>query len=70
MNIDNPFDKKLEAQRGIPESIRSAAITVTDTLDICWASARAVFEEKATPDHALVICQMLLSEVARNAGKE
>ena len=70
MNIDNPFDKKLEAQRGMPEAIRAAAISVTDTLDVCWAAARAVFEDKATPDHALAICQMLFAEVARNAGKE
>lgn len=69
MRIDNPFDKKLEIQTGIPEEIRAGLITVTDTLDICWASAQSVFEGKAKPEHALTICQLVLAEVERNRNR-
>lgn len=68
MKIDNPFDKTMEVnRRRIPASTHGALIDVTDTLDFCWAAARAVFEEAATPEHALKICEMVLAErTARN----
>ena len=60
MNIDNPFDKKLEAQKPvIPEKVAQAAIFVTDTMDLCWASAQAIFEDKASPDHAIAIYRLV-----------
>lgn len=56
MKTDNPFDKKLEAQkRVIPSDLQESLVYVTDTLDVCWAAARAVFEKDARPEHALAI---------------
>ncbi len=54
MKTDNPFDKKIEIwENRIPDSMLNAAVYVTDTLDLAWASAQAVFEEQAKPEHAL-----------------
>lgn len=67
MKIDNPFDKTMEINRRSMDSItRDALINVTDTLDFCWAAAKAVFEETATPEHALQICEMVMANIARN----
>lgn len=55
MRGNNPFDRALEARAGIPEDVRESAVWVTDTLDLCWDSARAVFEERAEPSLALAI---------------
>ena len=64
MRIDNPFDKKLEAQaRTMPDSVRDASIHVTDTLDIAWAAVQAVFERRATPEHALTLLPLLLTRI-------
>ena len=65
MQIDNPFDKALEArfrQHSIPlvadvttkssEDLKSAAIFTVDTLDLCWAGVQAVYGNKAKPEHA------------------
>jgi hypothetical protein len=61
MKTDNPFDAKLEAQRKMPASTRDAAIDLADTLDLCWAAARAVFEKEARPEHALTLLPMLMA---------
>ena len=56
MKTGNPFDEKLKAQQNsIPEEILGSSVWVTDTLDLCWASAKAVFEDKATPEIAIAI---------------
>jgi len=56
MKPDNPFEKSLEEwKHRIPANVRDVAIYVTDTLDLCWAAAQAVFEDKATPEIALAI---------------
>lgn len=60
MKMKNPFDTKLEAQKRIPTSIRDSAIELTDTLDLCWAAARAVFEKDAVPEHALALLPMVI----------
>ena len=60
MKEDNPFDRKIELQKGRPEFDRQAAIELTDTLDLCWAAAQAVFEKKATPEHALALLPMFI----------
>lgn len=60
MKTDNPFDRRLEAQKQIPESIRTAAIHLTDTLDIAWAVVQAVFEKHAKPEHALALLPMFI----------
>ena len=61
MKLDNPFDRRLEAQKRIPSSVRDAAIDVTDTLDVAWAAAQAVFETKAKPEHALALLSIMLA---------
>lgn len=68
MKDDNPFDKTMKINRqSISPITHDTLIEVTDTLDFCWAAARAVFEEAATPEHALKICEMVLAEsTARN----
>lgn len=50
----NPFDTTLKLAR-YPREVHDAAVFVTDTLDLCWAAAQAVFEDKATPEAALAI---------------
>ena len=69
MQADNPFDRKLELYKRIPEGMRDALIDVTDTLDICLAAAQTVFEDQATPEHALKICAMVMEERARNVRR-
>lgn len=61
MKLDNPFDRKLEVQKRMPEEIRSAAVALTDTLDLCWAAAQAVFDKRATPEHALALLPMFMA---------
>ena len=64
MRIDNPFDKKLGAYKDtISEEVRDAAIFVTDTLDLCWASAQAVYEDKASPELALEIYDRVMERI-------
>jgi hypothetical protein len=72
MKAENPLDKKLEvwADR-TPEDVREAAIFVTDTLDLCWASAQTVFEHKATPELTLAIYDRIrarMAEAPREGG--
>lgn len=63
MKVKNPFDLKIEVQKQMPASIRDAAIELTDTLDLCWAAAQAVFEGKAKPEHALELLPMFMERV-------
>jgi hypothetical protein len=60
MKSKNPFDTKIEVQRNMPPFIRAAAIELTDTLDLCWAAAQAVFEVGAKPEHALALLPMFM----------
>ncbi len=60
----NPFDRALEV-RNVREPYLSAAVDVTDTLDLAWCSARAVFEENATPEHAIQIAELMLRAAGR-----
>ncbi len=78
MNINNPFDKKIEIM-GRTASLNSvanqsnivdAAIFVTDTIDLSQASAEALFEERATPDLALAIFDRVVARMASNKDEE
>lgn len=60
MKENNPFDRKIELQKGRPSFDRDAAIELTATLDLCWAAAQAVFDKKATPEHALALLPMFM----------
>jgi hypothetical protein len=64
MEKENPFDRKLSMQRRLPDSVRDAATETTDTLDLCWASAQAVFGSKAKPEHALVLLPLFIEQAA------
>jgi len=53
---DCPFDKKLDVWGNrVPEDVRDAATYTNDTLELCWASARQIFGDKANPEHAIQI---------------
>lgn len=65
MKSDNPFDNKLKINQHIPSSFRDALVEVADTLDFCDAIAKSVFEDRATPDHAIAICALVMNERAR-----
>lgn len=60
MDIDNPFDRKLDAAKRMPPGFREAFTDTTDTLDFCWAAARSVFGAKARPEHALALLPVFL----------
>lgn len=62
MKEKNPFDKALDIRKGIPDSMRNAAIYVTETLDLSWAAAQAIFEDQAKPEHALKLLEIFLAE--------
>lgn len=64
MNVDNPFDRALDARR-IPEPFRSAAVDVADTVDLAKLAAQAVFGDKATPEHAIALATLMLEEAGR-----
>jgi hypothetical protein len=62
MKADNPFDKKLEFYKNYaPRSLVSSAVYITDTLDLAWASAQAVFDDQAKPEHAIKILELFLA---------
>ncbi len=64
MKAKNPFDRKLEVYRAnIPDDVRDAAIFVTDTMDLCWASAQSVFDKKATPEIAIAIYDRVVKKL-------
>lgn len=63
MEKDNPFDKALQARdHKIKDSLAEAAIETTDTLDLCWDAARAVFGTKAKPEHALALLPVFMQQ--------
>jgi hypothetical protein len=64
MKHPNPFDTKLEIHANlIPPDIRDAAIYVTDTLDLAWAAAQAVFDDQAQPEHAIALLKLWLDRI-------
>ena len=60
MKTQNLFDTRIQA-KNMPEHFRDAVIELTDTLDVCWAAAQAVFESKATPEHALALLPLFMT---------
>ena len=71
MKSKNPFDEKINLMNKRPDQVeglafvRDAAIYVTDTVDLAWASALSVFEERATPELALQIYDRINAERLR-----
>lgn len=61
MKANSSFDRKITSQSKMPVEIRDAAIELTDTLDLCWSAAQAVFEDRATPEHALALLPMFMA---------
>ena len=64
MKSDNPFDRRLTNSARMPLGLREAAVDLTDTLDLCWAAAQAVFEDKAVPAHAFELLPMFIERAA------
>ena len=60
MKTTNPFDTRIQA-RLMPDHFKEAAIELTDTLDVCWAAAQAVFEDKARAEHAIALLPMFMA---------
>ncbi len=64
MKVNNEFDNKLEAQKeNIPKDVLDAAVFVTDTMDLCVASADAIFDTKSTPELALEIYDRVIEKM-------
>lgn len=59
MKIENAFDTHLKVNESIPSEIRDAAIDVNDTLNIAWLSAQSIFEDKASPEIAIEIYNLM-----------
>jgi len=60
MKKDNAFDDKIDLYAGkIPEAEHKALREVVTNLDVCLVGVQAVFEKRATPEHAMEICKMV-----------
>lgn len=70
MDTENPFDRKLDANKRMPIGYREAFIDVTDTLDFCWAAARAVFGKAAAPEHALALLPVFLDRATAERQRQ
>ena len=69
MEADNDFDRKLALYGSkVPDDVNSALVHLVDSLDLCWAGARAVFSDQATPEHALDLLRAL--EARLLSGKD
>lgn len=72
------FDEKLESleksfrAESFPQfsEVREASGFVVDTLDIAWSAAKAIFGEKATPDHALEIYDRMILRIEAVQAQE
>lgn len=60
MKVDNPLDKHLDLHKRLPPGLRDAVTDVADVLDLAWLATQAVFEERATPEQAVVVFERLL----------
>jgi hypothetical protein len=70
MQTNNPLDQKLHAQRNhIPPGVRDSVVFLADTLDLTWAASQAVFGDKAVPEHAFRILEIML-EMGSEAEEE
>lgn len=81
MNINNPFDTKLEVldkhhdlQRSVLNNttwseLKDASIFTVDTLDLCHAAAKALFEDEATPEHAFAIYDRIVCRLGKSMAE-
>ena len=60
MKRNSTFDARVTSSR-VPEHFRDAAIELTDTLDLCWAAAEAVFDTNAKPEYALALLPLFMA---------
>lgn len=70
MDADNPFDRKLDANKRMPEAARAGLVDTIDTLDFVWAGVRAVFGSKATPAHAVALMPVVMAEIAEQRRQQ
>ena len=69
MKPKEPFEDKLSQYQGkISPHLEEAATYVTDTLALAWAAAQQVFQDRATPEHALTLLEHWLSRA--NAAEQ
>lgn len=61
MQDKNPIAVKLAAHKDLPVFLKDSAVELTETLDLCWTAARAVFDESATPDHAIALLPIFMA---------
>ena len=66
MKADNPFDSGIRLRK-VPPNIHQPASHVVLNLELAWDAARAIFEDKATPEHAIAICKIFM-EAAGDIG--
>lgn len=79
MLVDNPFDRAIETRfqepdscreviEGVtgrpPEQVKLAACYLVDMIDLIWLGTRAVFGEKAKPEHAISLLSVFSSMVS------
>lgn len=65
MEDDNAFDRALEIRK-VREPFLGAAVEVTDTVDLAWLAAQAVFGDRATPEHAIAMAGFMLQAAGRS----
>jgi len=67
MSSSDPFDQQLELIEKhifrVPEGVVNAAVFVNDTLKLSYASAKSLFEDKATPELAFEIYDRLVERM-------
>ena len=68
MKADNPLDRHLKVNNGIDSALRNAVTQVVDVLDLAWMATQSVFEERATPELALLVYDRLVVEQQRQSS--
>jgi hypothetical protein len=64
--VGGPLDAMLDTREGlVPGDVITETVWVNDTLELCWASARQVFGEAASPETALAIFDRICARIAR-----
>jgi hypothetical protein len=67
-DVTDDFDKKIEQLDklpGVPDHSTEAAVYVRDTLEVAWLAAKSVFGNRANPDVALAVYDMMNEERLR-----
>lgn len=52
-------------QKAAPDEVADAFVYMNDTLEMCWRAAADLFEDRATPEHALAMYDRLINRIER-----